>query len=564
VAHAVLKTYGTVTRAKNGNFQIACEPHVRIRLKNWLGGVAKARLEHVALADTDQNCRELLWFLGRYPMKMGAAVRKRLEGGSESQLERVESVTRILGGDFQIPSVAMALPARPYQEQAAAAVFNTGSLLLVDELSLGKTISAIRVMADKRALPALAVVPAPLTHQWADEIRRFVPGLCVHILQGGAPYDLAEKIGQDPHVIVTSYHKLAAWADHLMGKIKFIVFDEAQELRTGDKAAKNHAAALIAAGADYKLGLTGTPIYNYGGEIFNVLEVLSHGSLGNRNEFEREWCIGARPKILIEEPRAFGTHLREIGLMMRRTRDDVGQHLPELSSMVHNVDCNASSAFWDIGTSAAEMARIVLDNAAKSFDRMQASGFLDKIVRQATGVAKAPGVAALVRLIASQGEQIVLFGWHRAVYEIWKQLLSDLELAWYTGSESTAKKRKEVARFVAGDAKVLIMSLRSGLGLNGLQEVCATAVHGELDWSPQVHEQCNGRLHRAGQKRPVFAHYAIADSGSDPVVCDVLGIKRGQVEGLRNPDGAPVVQRQLDPEHIKRLAKDYLERFKAP
>jgi SNF2 family DNA or RNA helicase len=227
-----------------------------------------------------------------------------------------------------------------------------------------------------------------------------------------------------------------------------------------------------------------------------------------------------------------------------------------LYDLPHVVD----DPFTKVDSSAAELAKIVLDNAAKGFERMQAGGHLDALLRQATGVSKAPGVAALVKMIAEQEEKIVLFGWHRAVYDLWAELLEDLRPAWYTGHESPAKKRAETQSFIEGDARVLIMSLRSGLGLEGLQKVCATAVHGELDWSPGVHEQCNGRLQRDGQTRPVFAYYPIVDDGSDPVVVDVLGIKRAQVEGLRDPHGAPVISRQVDPDHIKKLAEHYLRR----
>jgi len=193
---------------------------------------------------------------------------------------------------------------------------------------------------------------------------------------------------------------------------------------------------------------------------------------------------------------------------------------------------------------------------------MQAAGQLDALLRQATGVAKAPQVAAFVRMLLEQDtDKIVLFGWHREVYRIWGELLEDFGIAWYTGSESVSKKRKEVERFIKGDAKILIMSLRAGTGLNGLQDVCATAVFGELDWSHGVHEQCTGRLHRDGQSRPVFAYYVISDSGCDPLMCDVLGLKMAQMEGIRDPDGAPVVIRQVDPDHIKKLAADYLLRF---
>jgi hypothetical protein len=112
----------------------------------------------------------------------------------------------------------------------------------------------------------------------------------------------------------------------------------------------------------------------------------------------------------------------------------------------------------------------------------------------------------------------------------------------------------------------MIMSLRSAPGVDGIQSVCRTVVHGELDWSPGVHEQCDARPHRDGQTDPVASYYLVADSGSDPVVADVLGLKRGQIEGLRDPGGALAERMAADGTHVRRLAEAYLRQrgFPAP
>lgn len=558
---------GETVETSEQKWVVRAQPHVRIRLKNVFGGAAKNQLQAIHLSNNDDVCRDLAWFLDRYPLEMSDADRRTLRKGRRRQLKRVETVEQILQGEFDIPSVEMTMPARPYQEQAAAAVLANGALLLVDELGLGKTVSAIRAMADARALPALCVVQAPLTRQWSDdEIAKFLPGLRVHVVKTGSPYDLS-KDGLEPHVVVISYAKLATWEDHFVGRFKFVVFDEIQELRTGhsedDSSRKNVAAAHVSWSAKYRMGLTATPIYNYGGELWNVIDVLSPGALGTQTEFLREWCVGSdKRKAQVVDPKALGSYLRSTGLMLRRTRDDVGRQLPPVSKVIHEIDAGYEDRYWAGETAAAELAKVVLDASAKNFERMQASAHLDAMLRQATGLSKAPHVAAFVRMLLEQEtDKILLFGWHREVYRIWGELLEDLHPAWYTGSESVSRKRKEVDRFVSGDAKVMIMSLRAGTGLNRLQEVCATAVFGELDWSPGVHEQCTGRLHRDGQKRPVFAYYPVATSGSDPIVCDVLGLKTAQVQGLRDPDGAALISRQIDPAHIQKLAQDYLRRF---
>lgn len=549
---------------------IDCSPHVRIKLKAILGSIHKAAgvSRDLKISNTDEVCRDLEWFIKRYPLELSDADSRVLRDGAKRHVKQGEKLARILQGDIEIPDVKMAIPPRPYQEQAAAAVLTTGYLLLVDELGLGKSCSAIRVMADKRALPALAVVDTALAQQWVEEIHKFLPDLRVHVAKSRTPYDVRDEQGREPHVIVITYSRLASWSDHLAERVKFVVFDEAQELRTGahgDRvSAKNVAAVQIGAHARYRMGLTGTPVYNYGGEMFNILDVLAPGRLGTPEEFKREWCGGYNDrKAPVTDPKAFGSFLRAEGFMLRRTRDDVGRQLPPVSRVMHEIheDNPLKSEFFDASSAAAELARIVINTSAKNFDRMQAGAQLDALLRQATGISKAPSVAAFVRMLLEQEPKIVLFGWHREVYRIWGELLADLQPAWYTGTESETKKRAEVQRFLSGDARVLIMSLRSARGLNRLQEVCATAVHGELDWSPMVHEQATGRLHRDGQARPVFAYYAVASWGSDPIVSDVLGIKTAQSEGIRDPDGAAVISRTVDPEHVKMLALDYLRRI---
>ena len=112
---------------------------------------------------------------------------------------------------------------------------------------------------------------------------------------------------------------------------------------------------------------------------------------------------------------------------------------------------------------------------------------------------------------------------------------------------------------MAGDSKVMLISLRAGAGIDGLQHVCSTVVFGELDWSPGVHEQCIGRAHRDGQTEPVMAYFLISDSGSDPIVSDVLGVKREQIEGVRNPGDNLVERIDTGENQLRRLASEFLK-----
>lgn len=599
-----MKTHGTARLdRKTRRWVIEVEPHVALRLKRVFGKLSKASHGKHYLSDTIENARDLAWFAERYPIEIDP--RDHLEANAKEHRERQALVDDLLAKRREAPAFDLAIPAREYQRVAAAMLLASGGLLLADDVGLGKTISAICALTDPRTLPALIVTLTHLPGQWVREIARFAPKLRVHVLKTGKPYDVSLgpkgarckgkhrfvanelarggarcsrcDIDRDdayhgrenamPDVLVCNYHKLAGWAETLAPLVRSVVFDECQELRTGDNGdprrgtpAKYTAAIELARAASFRCGTSATPIYNYGGEFFSVLNVIRPDVLGTRSEFLQEWCSGSygdRPRIA--DPKAFGAYVRESGLMLRRTRADVGRELPAIQRIPHHVEADLG-ALDQVSSSCAELARIILSQGeSHRGQKMMASEELSIKLRQATGVAKAPFVADFVRLLVESGEKVVLFGWHRDVYSIWMDRLADLKPALYTGSESPVQKEEARKRFVEGDASVFIMSLRSGAGLDGLQFVCRTAVFGELDWSPGVHEQCAGRVHRDGQKDPVVAYFMIADGGSDPIVADVLGVKKAQIDGLRDPNVELVEKLEVDPNHVRRLAAAYLE-----
>ena len=558
-----MKLYGNVRLSSDGDtWVIQCEPHISMRIKQVFSQVDKGQHGSLKLSATATNSRDLEWFLSRYPMQVEDA--NILADRARAYDEQVERSHQILSGSYDLPNYDMVLPPRNYQKVAAALAINNNGLLCADDLGLGKTVTAITMLADKRSLPALVTVPAHLPLQWEREINRFLPNLRTHVLKKGSPYPLVNAEGELPDVLVTSYHKLRGWADHLGHEgnsewaIQSIIYDECQELRRPDSL-KYRAAHYLSQQATYRMGLSATPIYNYGGEFFSVMDAIKPGCLGSREEFIREWCVssyGDKPRI--KNPKSFGTYLRDAGLMVRRTRKDVARELPKLNQVIHQIESDPK-ALEDVEDAATELAKIIVSQN-KGFEIMKASSELSNTLRQATGVAKAPYVAEFVRMLLEQDLPVLLFGWHREVYSIWASRLAEFNPAWYTGSESPVKKQREAQRFLDGETNLLILSLRSGSGLDGLQHRCSTVVFGELDWSPGVLEQCVGRPHRDGQRDPVFAYYLTATDGVDPIMIDILGLKRQQIRGVRDPHGGLVLPKTVDPDHIRKLAEAYLDR----
>jgi SNF2 family DNA or RNA helicase len=564
-----LKTYGTV-KFDGALWLIDAEPHVILKLKRVFPKVSKKSHGTIKLTDTVEVARDLEWFMARYPLDADEATREKLIARAAAHRENETLVASLLAGIRPPRAFNLALPPREYQKIAADLCIATGGLLVVDDVGLGKTCTGICVLTHEDARPALVVTLTHLPPQWKAEIEKFAPGLRVHVLKKATPYPLTSNPKQlalntiepsTPDVIICNYHKLDGWASTLAGLVKTVIFDEVQELRR-EGSNKTSAAKAIAARAKYRLGLSATPIYNLGDEMFSVMEAVRPGAMGARSEFVQEWCTkpDSYDRSRISNPKAFGTYLRDAGLMIRRTRSDVGRELPPLTKVPQQVDCD-TKALDKVESSATELARIIMSQATLGRgEKFRAAEEFSMLMRQATGIAKAPYVAEFVKMLLDSEEKIVLYGWHRTCYDLWLDRLSAFHPVMFTGSESANEKEQSRKAFTKGKSRVLFMSLRAGAGLDGLQEVCRTVVFGELDWSPGVHEQCTGRIYRDGQRDPVFAYYLMADSGSDPIVADVLGMKTSQIRGIRDPQGGLVEALQGDGQHVKRLAQDFLKR----
>ena len=548
------RTYGTLEWNDRAWLITDFPPYISMKLKRVFRQISSTATKQFRLVDNDDICSDLLWFCTRYPFRMNDKSRRRLEAGHKAVLAREKAVDAIFAPSWT-PTLFQGFKEGyapyPFQAQAAKVTATLGSLLLMDDVGLGKTISALAAIAETRALPAAIVVQAHLADQWRDFISEFTD-FRSHIIKGRTPYELPEA-----DIYIFKYSNIAGWVDvFTTAFFQFAVFDEMQELRHGESTAKGRASRVLCDHTRFRMGLTATPIYNYGSELFNVVDLLNAGALGSYNEFITEWCVAFRQHWVAGNPDALGAYLKDHSISLRRTEDDVDGQMPPVNTLLHEVPYD-EDVVEDFLDEARMLAMKVL--SGEFTERGRAARDLDMRARQVTGVAKARHVAAVIRMLVESGEHVLVGAWHREVYEIWNECLVDLDPVMYTGSESTARKRRSKQSFIEGPPRPMLISLRSGAGLDGLQKVCSTAVIGELDWSPQVHKQLIGRLRRPGQEKQVDAIYCHTNGGSDPLLIELLGLKASQSQGIVDPlKGARAVH--TDDSRIKLLAERFLER----
>lgn len=556
-----MKTFGQIYLKQN-KIMIDAEPHIMSRARNIFADVesqiTNGKFTHkvIVINPNGSNCRDVVWLADRFKFEFidnSFAFIKNKSDEYEEMLRAVSDAdsdnTMRISADSLVPF----LDFRDHQVRFINMALKVKRLLLADFMGLGKTISAIGTCLNPSARPALVICPPHICTQWEREIKRVLPDASTHVIKGFSTYAM-------PFVdfIITSYNRLKPWEDEILRPdIKFptVIMDEVHEVRkTGTD--KRKYAKLLSQRADNVFGLSGTPIFNYGIEIWSVLDVLSPNALGTENEFSREWCNYST----VREPAVLSSYLKNQGLMLRRTPEQVGlSALGSPSKHVFTLDSDLDS-IQEIQDIAKKLALSIL--SGRVGETSQSEREFDHKLRHATGVAKAKSSAEFVKMLCDQGEKVVLCAWHRDCYDIILKKLSAYQPVMFTGSETANEKSVAVERFINDpECKVFVISLRSGAGIDGLQFVSNNIVFAELDWSPHVMDQLVARLDRDGQRNHVNAYYLTINDGSDPFIMNVLNLKRSQHDGVVDSkiSEATIVDHQQDGSRVRDMARAYLQ-----
>jgi len=540
----VQRYYGTLKYNDRGFWVIEGEPCVVEMAKRLFPG-CMSKVRGIAMFSASKRTNgDLNWLMVRYPLRVED--KPRWEQALRETLTHVIKREEILRRPQKIiPGADFIGELKPFQQEGLAHLMHNRRTLLADEMGLGKTVQALAFLSETQTYPALLVVPPHLVRNWVKEIRRFIkvplmPGQtprlfdepgnglnfvgddAIHVIKGLKPYELPAAA-----IYIIHYLLLRGWKRELpeVG-FKAVIFDEIQELRHR-MTEKYSSASLLGERCENVIGLSGTPIYNKGGEIWNVLNIIEFHCLGDYESFSREWCHGYGSDTVVD-PELLGDYLRREGLLLRRTKEQVLKELPPKRRVVQAIDFD-TGLYSELIQGAIEKA-MGYDDIKEFTERGRVKREIENETRQATGIAKAKHVAAFVRMLLDAGEKVLLFAYHHAVHEIYMDELRNYGPVKITGRETGKQKDDAVEAFMAGRTPVCIISLRAAAGLN--LQVANCVVFGELDWSPAIHSQAEDRAHRMGQHDSVLCYYLVSEGGMDEAIQETLGLKVSQFIGL--------------------------------
>lgn len=547
-------------------WEIEADPNVVVLAKRLFPGAEGRGAGYAKFPANKRGFADLVWFLQRYPLTIETP-----EAFYADYAETCAYVTQrreILSNPVaRFPEALFKGELRPYQQEGLNWTLTNRRTLVADDMGLGKTVGALAFLATDQAWPALIVPPAHLVRHWEQFVLRFLDvgssgegslfsqgKPLIHVIRGTKDKTLPEA-----QIYVIHYLLLRAWRGVLRDLgIRRIIFDEIQELRHSGTE-KYSAASELSSLADDVVGLSGTPIYNRGGEIWNVMNIVEYHCLGDYDSFTREWCHGYGSDV-VKEPDLLGAYLRREGLMLRRRKDDVQQDLPPKERMVEVVDSD-KGLFGQFIAEAVQLAK----DAEKSKDQL-ARGRMEREAinqtRMATGLAKASAVSVFVRGMLEAEEPTLIFAHHHVVVDTLLEALKDYSPVAITGRQSEKEKWEAKEAFRTGKTNVCIISLRSATGIDGLQDRARVVVFAELDWSPAIHSQAEDRAHRDGQQNSVLCYYLVSDAGTDPEMMEALGFKLSQFVGLMGDKGETEADKELSGQAVAQHMRKVLQKLR--
>lgn len=497
--------------------------------------------DEVIIPDSTDNVRRIQQIHEQYQFEiLSKSVwqkRSRIVRPKRSKMPKIEKLERAKPGE-QFAGKLMNFQ----REGLDFLIKSNGNALLADEMGLGKTVQTLAYLATEQdAFPALIVAPLVTLNNWQREIRRFLyrKDDGGSLFKKGCPTSTIIRTGKrgalgrrDFYII--NYELLhRREADLSKVGLRSIVYDEVQNLRS--KSTLKYGASKKLARLPTmirRVGLSGTPIYNHGSEIWPIVEILRPGLLGNFSEFCEYYCyVNNRGKaIVLEGEREKLRELLQKYVMLRRKKSDVLKDLKEKVRYKEVID--ADTEYY-----VAELNAIWRDlqqeqrNAKSSFDRLASYQRAIRKERQVAAAAKIPHIIDFVSNIMEIEESVVVFCHHRVIHKILSQSLSEFDPAVIIGSQSDKVRQAEIDRFQAGETKLMIAGLRAGnVGINLTR--ARYVVFAELDWSPAIHRQAEDRLHRIGQENTVFAYYLIGNRTMDEHVADVLVDKSYEIDSI--------------------------------
>lgn len=409
---------------------------------------------------------------------------------------------------------------------------------LADDMGLGKTVQAIAILLHKALQSAsLVICPASVLPNWKKEIGRFAPSLRLLVLNEATDRKtMIDEAGNYDVVLVTYGLLVTEEALLITENWSVTVVDEAHTIKNRETKSSKVVMQLQ---SDFRLLLTGTPIQNHLGELWNLFSFITPGLLGSFEHFT-DYFINP---ITQDKDKSKQKRLKQLlsPFLLRRTKQAVLDELPAKTEIIQEVDLSEEEkAYYEVLRREAELQSL----QTTSGERLKVLAEITKLRLAACNInlvskelpftsSKTEAFMQIVQGLTEGAHRALVFSQFTTELALLKNALEaeGIEYLYLDGSVSIPNREKLVREFQTGSVPIFLISLKAGgLGLN--LTAADFVIHMDPWWNPAIEDQASDRIHRIGQTQPVTIYRLIARNTIEEKILKLHATKKDLSDSL--------------------------------
>ena len=432
----------------------------------------------------------------------------------------------------------------PYQNKAVDFILNERRCMLALEMGLGKSVSTLTAISDMldgfTANKVLVIAPLRVANSvWAQETRLWahLNHLRVSVCTGPEKARRA-ALSVDADVYVINRENVPWLVQNYGTNWPFdtVVVDESSSFKNAS-AKRFKALRKVMPNIESMVLLTGTPSPNGLLDLWAQMYLIDYGERLGRTLtgykhrfFEADyWGRKFEPRIGADQK----IHALLADKVIHMSAEDY-LDMPDRIDLVETVSLGKAEA----GYKDFERTMLAELDDGKEVEAATAAVLANKLMQYANGAiytdahknwseTHSAKLDALAEIVEDNPSETILVAYNYA---------SDLERLRkrFPDARVLDKKQETIDAWNRGEIQMLLAHPASaGHGLN-LQKGGALCVWFGLNWSLELYQQFNARLHRQGQDRPVRVVHIVGEDTIDQRVIDVLRDKDATQKNLLN------------------------------
>ena len=517
---------------------------IRLNETDFLALSDKLRKQLARLESLTVSNRGHLQISEFHASLLGSALSGELEIKHDKRIDQLQK--KIKQSMAQQPDTPKTLKAelRDYQTDGYQWITRmTGwgaGICLADDMGLGKTVQTIAFMLHTANQgPALVAAPASVVLNWQRELQRFAPSLHVEVFNTAIDRKgLIEQATSDD-VILTTYGLFVTEDEVLCGKQwNTVCLDEAHVIK--NRQTKT-SAVVMKLQATHRIILTGTPVQNHLGELWNLFQFANPGLLGSHEQFRQKYILPIEQQDNKERSR----QLKRIvsPFMLRRTKQEVIEELPDKTEINIPVELSDDElAVYEVIRRRAKQllederssSGVSVNTLAEITRLRQAACSAELIEKNWKGeCSKLTALSDLLQEIVDGGNAVLVFSQFTSFLAMVRQQLDKQKqpYLYLDGSIPVRQRDQLVQQFQHGDCPIFLISLKAGgLGLNltGANYV----IHLDPWWNPAIEQQATDRAYRIGQRQNVTVYHLISQHTIEEKILRLHQTKRNLADAM--------------------------------